>query len=133
MAVNCGAIPRELGNEFFRVEEGRLLRRRRPERLLPALAGGTTLLDEIGEAPLDLQVKMLRVLQGGDLAGGAERPVNAEVRVIGVHQPGPPPGGTGAFREDLYFRLSVFVLVPRERIEDIRPLGALARAWEPDL
>lgn len=138
VAVNCGAIPRELAeSEFFGWKKGAFSGATNDRKGYFQLAeGGTLFLDEIGEAPLDLQVKMLRVLQNREIwPVGAERPVTADVRVVAsTNRDLRAEVERGAFREDLYFRLSVFVLeVPplRERVEDIRPLADffLSRAW----
>jgi DNA-binding NtrC family response regulator len=89
--------------------------------------GGTLFLDEVGEAPAELQVKLLRALQQGEIwPVGAEKPVRADVRVVAsTNRDLQADVRTGAFREDLFFRLNVFsIRIPplAERREDIRPL-----------
>ncbi len=128
--VNCAAIPRELyESEFFGHKKGAFSgaisdRAGRFE----AADNGTLLLDEVGEIPLDLQSKLLRVLQEGTFERvGEERARHADVRIIAatnrnleaeVH--------AGNFRQDLYFRLNVFPInIPplRERTDDIPVLA----------
>ncbi len=127
--VNCGAIPDSLlDSELFGHEKGAFTgalsrKRGRFERA----NGGTILLDEIGEMPLDAQVRLLRVLQHREVErlGGTER-IPVDIRVIAAtNQELDRMVGEGRFREDLWYRLNVFPIhVPplRERRGDIPAL-----------
>jgi formate hydrogenlyase transcriptional activator len=124
--VNCASIPRELfESEFFGHVKGSFTGALRDRVGRFQLAdGGTLFLDEIAEIPVELQCKLLRVLQEGEFERvGEDRTRQVDVRVIAAtnlnlkHEV-----GAGRFRQDLYFRLSVFPLkVPplRERPEDV--------------
>jgi len=124
--VNCGALPRELvESELFGHEKGSFTGAVRQKKGKFELAdGGTIFLDEIGDIPLDIQVKLLRVLQEKqfDRVGG-ERTIEVDVRVVAAtNRPLKEMVAQGAFREDLYYRLDVIPLhLPalRERKGDI--------------
>ena len=127
--VNCGAIPDSLiDSELFGHEKGAftgaLARKRgRFERA----NAGTIMLDEIGEMPLEAQVRLLRVLQHREIerVGGAER-IPVDIRIIAAtNQDLAALVQSGRFREDLYFRINVFpIVVPplRDRRSDIPAL-----------
>lgn len=129
-AVNVGALPADLLEaELFGAARGAYtgsvgLRR----GLLEVSDGGTLFLDEIGEMPLALQVKLLRVLQDGEVRRvGETRAFGVDVRVIcATHRDLTRLVKEGSFREDLYYRLKVLSLtVPplRARRDDILPLA----------
>ena len=130
IAVNCAAIPDNLlESELFGHEKGAFTgAMERKKGKLELADSGTILLDEIGEMPLLLQAKLLRVLQEREIdrVGGKE-PVPVDVRVIATtnRDLGEECAG-GRFREDLFYRLNVFPLkVPplRERPEDVTLLA----------
>jgi transcriptional regulator with GAF, ATPase, and Fis domain len=127
--LNCGAIPETLiESELFGHEKGaftdaRALRRGRFEEA----NGGTLFLDEVGEMSLSAQVRLLRVMQDGEFTrvGGSEV-IKTDVRVIAASNVDLKRAvELGSFRQDLFYRLSVFpIKLPslRERPEDIHPL-----------
>ena len=127
LAINCGAIPRELlESELFGYAEGSFTGGRKGGRpgKFELADGGTVFLDEIGNMPTDMQVKLLRVLQTGEVCRiGEHKSISVDVRIVAA---------TNArikreidqknFREDLYYRLNVFpIKIPplRGRKEDI--------------
>lgn len=130
VAVNCGALsPELLESELFGYKAGAFTGATKDKRgLFDQAKNGTLFLDEIGEMPLSLQVKMLRVLETGDyIPVGDTVSHHADVRVIAAtNRHLKEEIAQGNFREDLYYRLSIFSIdLPplRERGEDIRLLA----------
>ncbi len=127
--VNCGAIARDLiESELFGHVKGAFTGATVERKGAFELAsGGTIFLDEIGEMPLELQPKLLRILDSGELRRvGASRTQSVDTRVVAAtNRDLRQEVFDGRFREDLFFRLSVLpVKVPplRSRREDVRPL-----------
>jgi two-component system nitrogen regulation response regulator GlnG len=126
IAVNAAAIPRELlESELFGHERGAFTGavEARPGRFREA-SGGTLFLDEIGDMPLELQAKLLRVLQTGEVTSvGGRRPEKVDVRILAAtHRDLAAASQREEFREDLLYRLRVVPIhLPplRERVEDI--------------
>jgi two-component system C4-dicarboxylate transport response regulator DctD len=140
VAVNCGALPVELaGSELFGHEKGAFtgaLSRRIGK--FEHAQGGVIFLDEIESMPLDLQIRLLRVLQERELERlGGNQPIALNLRVIAATKPDLKAlAAAGKFREDLYYRLDVARLrtpALRERLGDVPMLfrafvqGAAAR------
>ncbi|MGA8241809.1 MAG: sigma 54-interacting transcriptional regulator, partial [Desulfobacterales bacterium] len=126
VTVNCSALPQNLiESELFGREKGAFTgAHARQAGRFEVADGGTIFLDEIGEMPLELQVKLLRVLQDGEFERlGSAKTVNVNVRVIAATSRNLSKEiRAGRFREDLYFRLNVFpISMPPlcQRIDDI--------------
>ena len=131
VAVNMSAIPKELleGELFGHVRGAFTGAAQLRKGLFTEADGGTLLLDEIGDLSFDLQAKLLRVLQFGDIRPvGSDRTHHVDVRVIAAtHRDLTALVKEGRFREDLFYRLDVLpVLVPplRDHREDIPALAA---------
>ena len=129
--VNCAAIPEGLlESSLFGYQGGAFTgaRTRGQKGHFEEAEGGTLFLDEIAEAPLSLQAKLLRALQEREIVRvGSSRPVRVDVRVIAATNADLEASiARGAFRQDLFYRLSVMpIRVPslRERREDLPPLS----------
>ena len=131
ITVNCASVPRELfESEFFGHTKGAFTGAIRDRLGRFELAdGGTLFLDEVGEIPLELQGKLLRVLQEGTFERlGDERTRTVDVRIIAASNLDLKQEiEAGRFRHDLYYRLTVFpieVAPVRERLEDLPVLAA---------
>ncbi|MBL7033732.1 MAG: sigma-54-dependent Fis family transcriptional regulator [Candidatus Delongbacteria bacterium] len=129
VTVNCGAIPEGIfESEIFGHEKGAFTGAdRQRQGMFEQADGGTILLDEIGEMPLFMQVKLLRVLESGSfMRVGGTRPLEVDVRVLAAtNRDLAEMVQSGRFRQDLYYRLkAINILLPplRERPEDIKPL-----------
>lgn len=128
--VNCGAVPSSLiESEFFGYEKGAFTGASKEGKigLFELASGGTIFLDEVGELPMDMQVKLLRVLQEMEVVRiGGTKPIKIDVRVLAAtNRDLEEMIKEKQFREDLYYRLNVVPLyIPplRERKQDILPL-----------
>jgi DNA-binding NtrC family response regulator len=130
VVLNCAAIPESLleaelfghtRGAFTGAVQGRVGR-------IETAHGGTLFLDEIGEMPLPLQAKLLRFVECGELQRiGDNEPVRVDVRIVAAtHQALARLAGTGGFRADLYYRLSVFIIqTPAllSHLDDLPPLA----------
>ncbi len=130
VSVNCGSLPSELvESELFGYEKGAFTGADKHKQGLFELADkGTLFLDEIAELPLKSQVKLLRILQEGEVEKiGRTKPIKVDVRIIcATNKNLQEEVVAGRFREDLYFRLNIISInVPRleERKEDIAVLA----------
>ena len=129
VAVNCGAIPENLVESILFGHEKGSFTGAVDKHLgkFQEANGGVLFLDEIGELPLDMQVKLLRALQAGEIDPiGSKRPTRVDVRIISAtNRDLAQQVSEGRFREDLYYRLNVYPIdLPplRERREDIAGL-----------
>lgn len=130
VAINCGAIPKPLMElELFGYEEGAYVGAKKGghKGKFEQAGGGTVLLDEIGELPLDMQIKLQRVLQEGIITRiGSQKSIPVNVRVIAAtNKDLKKEVELGRFRKDLFYRLNVLPLyLPplRERKGDIKHL-----------
>ncbi len=126
IAVDCAGMTETLvGSELFGHEKGAFTGAvTRKTGLVEAAAGGTLFIDEVGDIPLSLQVKLLRLIESGTFrrVGGLE-PLRADFRlVLATHRNLEAMVADGSFRSDLYYRISAFpIVVPslRERPEDL--------------
>ncbi|MGZ0019696.1 sigma-54-dependent transcriptional regulator [Nitrosomonas sp. wSCUT-2] len=133
VAINCAAIPENLLEAtLFGYEKGAFTgaSQAQPGKFEQA-EGGTLLLDEISEMPLELQAKLLRVLQEREVERvGGHKTIKLDIRVLATsNRDMPAMVKSGRFREDLYYRLNVFPIeIPplRERPLDIEPLALRA-------
>ncbi len=141
IAVNAAAIPRELlESELFGHERGAFTGAvaARAGRFRES-SGGTLFLDEIGDMPVDLQAKLLRVLQSGEVTPvGGRDPEIVDIRIIAAtHRDLDERVARGEFREDLLYRLRVVpVSIPplRDRVEDIKTLALhFTERYAPEL
>jgi transcriptional regulator with PAS, ATPase and Fis domain len=131
IAINCAALPKSLGeSELFGYESGAFTGARREgcAGKFELANGGTIFLDEIGDMPFDVQASLLRVLQNREIVRiGSSRALKIDVRIIAATNRDLHAAiENNTFRNDLYYRLSVFnIHIPplRERVGDIRRLA----------
>lgn len=130
VAINCSAFSKELlENELFGHKAGAFTGAIKDAKgIFEEANNGTVFLDEIGEMPLDLQAKLLRVLESGEfLKVGDSKPTKVNVRIIAAtNRDLQKEIDNGNFREDLYYRINIFnIILPslRERISDIEDLA----------
>jgi DNA-binding NtrC family response regulator len=131
VSFNCGGFTEELiGSELFGYEKGAFTGAAATKiGLLESAGGGTVFLDEIGEMPLSMQVKLLHVIQERRiLRVGGTRTIELDIRVIAAtNKDLKQEVARGAFREDLYFRLNVVTMVLPQLIERREDIALLAR------
>jgi len=131
IAINCAAIPKDLlESELFGYDSGAFTGARKEGKVgkFELASGGTIFLDEIGDMPLEMQAKILRVLESKEFERiGSNKKVSFDARVIAATNENIEEAiKKGKFREDLYYRLNVITIeIPplHERIEDIEPLS----------
>ena len=130
VVINCATIPENLiESELFGYEKGAFTNATSSKMGLFEMANhGTIFLDEVGDMPLAVQVKLLRCIQNRQiLRVGGKKMINLDVRFItATNQPVEEMVAAGKFREDLYYRLNVIkLIIPplRERYQDIMPLA----------
>lgn len=136
VAINCAAMPETLlESELFGYESGAFTGSRKSGKtgLLELANKGSIFLDEIGDMPLALQAKLLRVLQEKKIMRvGSSRMIDIDIRILSASNKNLPEQiSKNLFRSDLYYRLSTFVIeIPplRERKEDIIPLFCMFSA-----
>ncbi len=140
VAINCGALPEALiESELFGHRKGAFTGAdTQREGLFTVADGGTIFLDEIGELPLSMQAKLLRVLESGEIRPvGDNKSKHVDVRLVcATHRDLRKMVQEGQFREDLMFRINTFeIYVPalRERVSDIATLAEhLYRRFRPE-
>ena len=132
VAINCAAIPETLlESTLFGFEKGAFTGANKPqEGKFETANGGTLFLDEIGELPIELQAKLLRVIQDRVVERiGSNKSQEVDVRIIAAtNRDLLERVSAGKFREDLYYRLAVFpIAIPplRERMDDVIPMAEL--------
>lgn len=130
VAINCSAFGKDLlENELFGHKAGAFTGAMKDSKgIFEEANNGTVFLDEIGEMPLDLQAKLLRVLESGEfLKVGDSKPTKVNVRIIAAtNRDLQKEINNGNFREDLYYRINIFnIVLPslRERTSDIEELA----------
>ncbi|MDT8390777.1 MAG: sigma-54 dependent transcriptional regulator [Lentisphaeria bacterium] len=131
LGINCAALPATLlESELFGYVKGAFTGANKVKKgLFEAAEGGTLLLDEVGSIPVDMQLKLLRVLEEREIRPvGSTKPIPVNVRIVAAtNEPLEKKITTGDFREDLYYRLSVIPIeLPplRDRMSDV---GILTR------
>lgn len=132
VAINCAAIPETLlESTLFGYERGAFTgANKTQEGKFEAANGGTLFLDEIGDLPIELQAKLLRVIQDRMVERlGSNKSLEVDVRIVAAtNRDLASQVSSGKFREDLYYRLAVFpIAIPplRERMDDVVPLAEL--------